>query len=652
MTSSNSITTPIAICKKNSANLNLPWFLQRTEYHPVPATFRPLVNGERAFGALYKSIMAAKVSIDYVCWGFQPSMYFKRTGSAGELCIGDLLIKKGLEGVKVRILCWYDKTHVAQTQENPTPGNNTISYFEKGKQNRNDAQEDYDKQWYGKVKQLNKTNQGMLERVALEKMRIPSRDESSYLKNIEFATRDFNAKDRAEIIWQLAIHSTDKKNTTNNKLQSTAVMAAWPTHHQKVVLVDYEKPERAVGFVMGHNTLDAYWDKDRHSYVRMHARFGRNGATPRQDISSMVTGPILEHLNHNFCDAWKRQTSIDLLLSRKALAAELRLNSVAGTPVMAQILRTQSQEGVHDIKQLYLNAVNNVTSYIYLENQYFRWEPLAAAIKKSVQDQIKGGRDPDKHGAVHLFVVTNSNDEGIGPGTMNTYRMLDSLGKKNVLPSVSRIERNEALDHELEAAKIETINARQSLARLSDPRMRLSPTALEKLKADRQAKLDEAQEHQEKLEHAMPSAKEENIVPIPIRGLKIHICTLVAPDSPPGNWMPVYIHSKLAIIDDVFTTLGSANINIRSMEVDSELNICHEHPGLSKKLRQELWNIHTDNKGGQDDVAVAFSKWLDMLEENNNRREGNNDPEVKEKLSPIVSLVEFYRDSDARTNMD
>ena len=58
-------------------------------------------------------------------------------------------------------------------------------------------------------------------------------------------------------------------------------------------------------------------------------------------------------------------------------------------------------------------------------------------------------------------------------------------------------------------------------------------------------------------------------VPVDIPGLKVHVCTLVAPDSLPGNWIPVYIHSKLMIVDDVFMTLGSANINTRSMEGDT-----------------------------------------------------------------------------------
>ncbi len=83
-------------------------------------------------------------------------------------------------------------------------------------------------------------------------------------------------------------------------------LAGTVTHHQKTVLVDYELPESAVGFVMGHNMLDEYWDTDKHSALfrpgnNMDPRLGANGKLPRQDISSRVTGPILEHL-HGFVE--------------------------------------------------------------------------------------------------------------------------------------------------------------------------------------------------------------------------------------------------------------------------------------------------------------------------------------------------------------
>ncbi|WP_230957087.1 phospholipase D-like domain-containing protein [Burkholderia cepacia] len=62
-------------------------------------------------------------------------------------------------------------------------------------------------------------------------------------------------------------------------------------------------------------------------------------------------------------------------------------------------------------------------------------------------------------------------------------------------------------------------------------------------------------------------------------------------DSHPDNWLPVYVHAKLMTVDDAFMTLGSANVNIRSMNVDSELNICHENSDVTKPLRRKLWGF-------------------------------------------------------------
>jgi phosphatidylserine/phosphatidylglycerophosphate/cardiolipin synthase-like enzyme len=98
------------------------------------------------------------------------------------------------------------------------------------------------------------------------------------------------------------------------------------------------------------------------------------------------------------------------------------------------------------------------------------------------------------------------------------------------------------------------------------------------------------------------SAIERNAIEadLNIPGLKVHVCSLVAPDSPAGkDWMPVYVHSKVMIVDDVFTTHGSANINTRSMQVDSELNIAHEWVSVTQAMRRRLWDLHTGGKGGR-----------------------------------------------------
>lgn len=648
------ITVPIATSKTMSCQLNLPWFVQNTEYHPVPATFEPLVNGERAFGAVYDAILAAKSSVEIICWGFQPSMYFKR-GDTRSLCIGDLLIQKANEGVQVRILCWYDTLRVAQTSENSTPGDNVSNWFGKFRQNRNDAQVEYDKLWYRQIRlAYTGAETGPVELgQRFFRMLRWGNDPGLGIKNIEFVTRDFGLLDRAEIAWRLAVNALDENRDMTNKVMSSVAMFAEPSHHQKMVLVDYEKPEDAVGFVMGHNTLDAYWDDDHHSHERHHPQFGRNGETPRQDISSRVSGPVLEFLNHNFCTAWKKETRIDLLGPRRHIARQLRLRPGHGTPVMAQVLRTQSQDNKRDIEKLYLQAVNNTTQFIYIENQYFRWPPLAEKIKSVVKNLLDWGRDLEKDGPVYLFVVTNSNSEAIGDGSVNTFRMLKQLGRPELMPGIARAERHDELLADIAQAKqaerVAAVNARLFKEKYDTGHDEPAAQYYEMLKENHQrARAKVAQ-----LEKELPEKLQAVISPSEIPGLKVHICTLVAPDSPPDNWMDVYVHSKLMIVDDVFTTLGSANINTRSMQVDSELNICIEDPAVTRPLREHLFGVHTGGRGTGGEMSKIFREWQNIIGLNRNARANTHQSEVTiEPTPPIASLVEFMQESPIGKNWD
>src|SRR5690606_35793956 len=150
--------------------------------------------------------------------------------------------------------------------------------------------------------------------------------------------------------------------------------------------------------------------------------------------------------------------------------------------------------------------------------------PLAEFIKSVAATQTKAGRDPGLHGALHLFVITNATDDGIGAGTVNTQRMLESLGRANTIPGVTKLRRI------------------QKLQREAPPRPRPEPR-------DRVGQMELAQ-WQAELDRQTQEIKDSSVLPEEIPGLKVHICSLVAPDSPAGKpWMPVYIHSKLMIIN-------------------------------------------------------------------------------------------------------
>ncbi|MBK5048736.1 phosphatidylserine/phosphatidylglycerophosphate/cardiolipin synthase family protein, partial [Burkholderia sp. R-69927] len=324
-------------------------------------------------------------------------------------------------------------------------------------------------------------------------------------------------------------------------------------------------------------------------------------------------------------------------------------------PVMAQILRTQSQAGKHgvkDIESLYLQAVNNTSNFIYIENQYFRFPPLADKLTSLVKAYQQGGRKTP----LYLFVVTNSSDDGIGLGTVSTYQMLNALGRADVLPGVAKLERADDLGRQYDAALKAKKAADQALENAMqmkvDPFSGSAQYAVNNMAACQQEAAEAAQRVSE-LKSQLEKAKTEDPQKLNIPGLNVHICTLVPPDTPKGmQWDEVYIHSKLMIVDDVFVTHGSANVNLRSMEVDSELNICHESMRVTQPLREKLWAIHTKGMGvgekglnGRLDAAGAFKKWGEIISRNKLRRPIGKD-------TPYASLVEFRREDPKRSSWD
>lgn len=651
-----SITCPIATRQTSSAVMNQRWMVECSEYSPKPATFEPLVNGERAFGAVHDAIMAAKHSVEIICWGFQPSMYFKRGGDQPQ-CIGELLVNKASLGVKVRVLCWSDSAHLtAMFAENMTPGRNLASIASHAGDWRSTWQQAYDWEWYRRASTPDTGATSLVERVfpGLKGFRLTKLLAQELFKagarpfeNIEFAVRDLGLADRAEIAYQIWTRSREQGATELEAASKAAAMSVIPTHHQKMVLVDYDHADRAVGFVMGHNMLDPYWDRDDHAYAPANDVSGRNGSTPRQDISSRVTGPVLQDLNANFTQAWLKATGIDLQTARESLAANLKPRKGFGPPMMAQVLRTQTEAGKRDIRTMYLQAVKNATQLIYIENQYFRWKPFADAVVDIARRHAEGGRDPGEHGYLHLFVVTNSSDEGMADGALGTFRMLRQLGRSEVMPSVARLEHDDYWQAKLDALREEHFAALRKLTAYYDraDAMGRLDGPIERLEIER----DELARQYKELAGKIHQERKAPITPTEVPGLKVHICTLVAPDSPPDNWLEVYIHSKLMIVDDVFTTLGSANINERSMSSDSELNICVEDPAVAKPLRRQLWGLHTGENTSTDDMTIAFKSWMKIISKNKERHL----PEFgNEQQKPLCSLVEFLRTSDSRKNVD
>ena len=57
---------------------------------------------------------------------------------------------------------------------------------------------------------------------------------------------------------------------------------------------------------------------------------------------------------------------------------------------------------------------------------------------------------------------------------------------------------------------------------------------------------------------------------------------------------PVYVHSKIGIVDDRWLTVGSANLNAHSLFNDTEMNVVTLDPDVTRAARLRLWSEHLE----------------------------------------------------------
>jgi len=116
-----------------------------------------------------------------------------------------------------------------------------------------------------------------------------------------------------------------------------------------------------------------------------------------------------------------------------------------------------------------------------------------------------------------------------------------------------------------------------------------------------------------------------------------------------ARYREIYIHSKLMIIDDSMFTLGSANLNLRSFAVDSEINIASDDAVTAMGLRRRVWAQHTAEKfsgGNATDQKVMFQTFQDWQ-----KAAADNLRNKKKGLQPSCFLVAFHDDRTSKTRL-
>ncbi|GAC1384377.1 MAG: phospholipase D-like domain-containing protein [Ktedonobacteraceae bacterium] len=71
------------------------------------------------------------------------------------------------------------------------------------------------------------------------------------------------------------------------------------------------------------------------------------------------------------------------------------------------------------------------------------------------------------------------------------------------------------------------------------------------------------------------------------------------------HYRPIYVHAKVAILDDLWTTIGSANLNNRGMRDDTEMNVATLDAEAARNLRMQLMAEHLGLVGDAELFALA-----------------------------------------------
>ena len=665
-----------------TATSSLQWLLENRNLkgkasHPITHNNKLtlFICGQEGFADIAGEIAKAKHSIDLCCWGFDPGMELVRGNSAtwprGDT-FGDLLIAAARRHVRVRLLVWYDRIGSPIARTMPGYSHGTSSWNPDGQRTDNIGAKASLAMLHDAVQNKKHVlgNGYWGEYVRPENIPIMARQEYCHswyaaafhglLEGLEIRLRH---GDSAAISKSIATEINQPGGLTMGEIEKPG-MQYLGTHHQKPVLIDFshEKGSKAVGYVMGLNSVTDYWDTTAHllddtrreqgganerreCLQGMAADGGFSTLKPYQDYACRIDGgKALIALYNNFVKAWDRAIDdrthqaagecVSWYSSCKNPPAQL-LREAGPDDSTVQIVLTQPEEQDKTIKETYFRAVTQASlaaGYLYVENQYFQYEDwarhLLAERKKVVAawkaGSLKAGKTMRDMPIMHVFIVIPVPERAqMVPRTHDT---LAALGQHAGMTG-----QNTMIDDYNKRPKTRRVRAGFGIS------------------TEAEVKLPDVVQHSNGINKPGVMTLESEF------GLRVSVAMLnvSAFDKDRWRYREIYIHSKLMLVDDVFMTLGSANLNQRSMAVDSEINIATIDRRVACDLRKRVWRMHSgglvDGGGGtKAEIVSAFGKWVELMGENRGKKKSDSTSADHKKMTGFLLPLEDNRSSTLR----
>ena len=655
------------------ATSTVQWFAENKNKkggatHPITHNNKLTLHvcGKDAFAAIAEDIKAAKKSIDLVCWGFDPGMELTRNGNTWPRAetYGDLLIAAGKRGVRVRLLLWY--SWIGGKKQKHMPGHTHGKHPWRIQSSDIEIERLHSTASLQLIREhARETRRRTVWMVSDDKLPAMAREEyccswykaafAGRLKGISIQLRDGDCdKNEAAL----------GRERTQPDVVEEYLMEHHGTHHQKPILIDYayNQGEKAVGYVMGLNSLTDYWDTEEHAVENPLREQGGEKALeeetqgveglhdfktkkPYRDYACRIEGGrALIQLHENFESAWKRaggDAKAQPHVCKTPPAALLRQAKSGDSTV--QIVRTQPEEGDFTIKDIYFNATRVAAGsarYLYLENQYFQYEDWAEhllAVRKDViagwnRDCAKVGKGAEDLPLMYVFVVIPAPEaKGMIP---RTYETLARLGQEGGMTGQVKM-----IDWANKKEKLQRSTANIGFGDAIDRRAS-APQALPEV-----------------VSAANKIAKPSELILKNTYGLRVCVAVLNACEFNQAlrqwRYREIYIHSKLLLVDDGFFTLGSANLNQRSMAADSEINLATDDARHATALRKRIWSqlATKSNSGGnatRPEIEETFGNWVTLMKLNKDRQKAKSTREDRKKMEGFIVTLDDGRSSTIR----
>lgn len=156
------------------------------------------------------------------------------------------------------------------------------------------------------------------------------------------------------------------------------------SHHQKFVVVDGHQ-----AFLGGLDFNADDWDnRHHHADNPLRADSGQEQHHPYHDVQVYFAGPVAKDLAGYFATRWRRAGGAELELPEVPAPRPDELPSFPRLPVRSDHVALSRTEAptltdghkVHEIRRLYLDAIDSANEMIYIENQYFSSEAVYHAL--------------------------------------------------------------------------------------------------------------------------------------------------------------------------------------------------------------------------------------------------------------------------------